>query len=137
MSRMKLLPRLLLDQIRDAPSRPQRGAIAQSLRTLFQTCAQLLQLLGLQAGSATGSCRLGKCFAALFLPGPMPAADRLTMNAQSPGNFSLVNTAIEKPGRFESPPFELIKITFYAFGIAHARRLAQETRRVTILCEAQ
>jgi hypothetical protein len=55
---MKLLPRLSLDQVGHTPGRPQAGAIAQHLGTLFQSAAQLIQLGGLQPRSTTGPTRL-------------------------------------------------------------------------------
>src|ERR1043166_8663832 len=48
MSGMKLLPRLSLDQIGHAPSRPERSAVAQRFGTFFQTLAQFFQLSRLQ-----------------------------------------------------------------------------------------
>jgi hypothetical protein len=67
----------------------------------------------------------------------MPTANRLTVNAQSPGHFPLMAASVEKFGGFEPSPFELFKITFNAFRITHAQILAPRTDYVTILCELQ
>src|ERR1051325_7042833 len=122
MSGMKLLSRLSLDQIGHAPSGPERSPVAQRFGTFFQTLAQLVQLSRLQTGLATGACGLGERLGALLLPGLMPAADRLAMNAQSSGHFSLMNAPVKQLGGFESSPFQLIKIALDAFWIAHAEK---------------
>jgi len=35
-----------------------------------------------------------------------------------------MDASSKKPGGFESPPFQFIKIAFDAFGVTHARRPA-------------
>ena len=137
MSRMILLPSLSLDQIGHTPGRPQRSAIAQCFRPRLQTLAQFLQLDRLQAGFTTHSRSLAKRLGSLLFPGLMPAADRLTVNAQSSGDLALVETSVKEPGGFESPPFQFIEIASNAFWISHARRLTRGTSRVTILCDTQ
>lgn len=134
---MKLLPRLSLDQIGHAPGRPQRSAIAQGLWTFLQTLAQCVQLRWLQTRFATGAGSLAQRFGPLFPPGLMPAADRLPVNAQSPGHFPLVKPSVKKPGGFEPSPFQFIKIAFDAFRITHAQRLARQMPHVTIFRETQ
>ncbi len=67
----------------------------------------------------------------------MPAADRLAVNTQLPGNFPLMKAPVKKPGGFKPPPFQLFKITFDAFWIAHAQKLPPRTEYVTILCDSQ
>ena len=137
MSGMKLLPGLSLDQIGHAPSGPQGCAVAQRLRTRFQALSQFLQLGRLQAGFAAGPDRLAQRLGPLLSPGLVPTADRLPVNAQSPGYLPLTEASVKKPGGFEPPSFQFIKITFNAFGIAHARRLTPKTKYVTIFCEFQ
>ena len=137
MSGMKLLPSLSLDQIGHAPRRPERGAVTESFWAFLQALAQLLQLNCLQAGLAARPRRLHQGFGSLFLPSLMPAADRLAVDAQSPGDFPLTEALVKKPGGFEPSPFQLFKITFNAFWITHAQTLARRTERVTILCERQ
>src|ERR1051326_9441735 len=100
MSGMKLLSRLSLDQIGHAPSGPERSPVAQRFGTFFQTLAQLVHLSRLQTGLATGACGLGERLGALLFPGLMPAADRLAMNAQSSGHFSLMNAPVKQLGGF-------------------------------------
>ena len=73
----------------------------------------------------------------LLFPSLMPAADRLTMNAQSSGDLSLMDAPIKKPDSFEPPPFQFIKIAFNAFWISHVGILTQEAKYVTILCGYQ
>jgi hypothetical protein len=118
---MILLPSLSLNQIGHTPGRPQRSAIAQRFGPFLQTFAQFLQLDRLQAGFAARSCGLAQRLGPLLVPGLMPPADRLAMNAQSAGDFALMDASIKKPGRFESPPFQFIEIAFNAFWITHAR----------------
>src|SRR5512134_1241865 len=115
---MKLLPSLPCDQIGHAPGRPQRSAVAQRLGTFFQACPQCFQLDRLQAGFATRSCRLAQRLGALPPPGLMPAADRLAVNPQSPGHFSLMETSVKQPGGLEPSLFQFIKITLDAFWIS-------------------
>jgi hypothetical protein len=99
MSGMILLPRLPLDQISHAPSGPKRGAVTESFGTGFQSLAQLLQLNWLQAGLAACARRLNECFGSLFLPGSMPTADRLAVNAQSPSDFPFEGSLGQKASR--------------------------------------
>ena len=134
---MKLLPRLPLNQVGHPPSGPQGSAIAQRLGTFLQTFAQFLQLVRLQSGSSARSCGFAERLGALFLPRLMPAADRLAVNAQSPGHFSLMDTSVKKSGGFEPSLFQFIKIALDAFWITHARILTRGIGRVTIICERQ
>src|SRR5438105_13045463 len=136
-SRMKLLPGLPLDQIGHAPGRPERSAIAQRLGTFLQAFTEFFQLDRLQAGFATRSCGFAQRFGALLFPCMMPAANRLAVNAQSPGYFSLMDASIKKPSGFEPSLFQFIKIALDAFWIAHARKLPRGVGVVTILCERQ
>ena len=137
MSGMKLLPSLSLNQIGHAPRRPNRGAITENFGPFLQAAAQLLQLNRLQAGLAACPRGLYQCFGSLFLPSLMPTADRLAVDAQSPGDFPLTEASIKKSGGFKPSPFQLFKITFNAFWITHVGILARRTERVTILCERQ
>jgi len=134
---MKLLPRLSLDQIGYPPGGPERSAIPQCLGTFLQAFTHFLQLVGLQPGFAAGAGGFAQRFASLLLPRLMPATDGLPMNAQPSGNLALMDTLIKEPGGFESPPFQLIKIPFDAFRIAHARSLIRVSRLVTILYARQ
>jgi hypothetical protein len=67
----------------------------------------------------------------------MPAADRLAVNAQSPGHLPLTEASVEEPGGLESPTFQFIEIAFHAFWVAHAQRITRKLGDVTILCEIQ
>ena len=134
---MKLLPSLSLDQISHAQRGPKCRAVTQSFGAFLQSLAQLLQLNCLQAGPATSPRRLHQCLGSLFLPGLMPTADRLAVNAQSPSHFPLMEASVKKPGGFKPSPFELCKVTFDAFWITHAQKLPQTIERVTILYERQ
>jgi hypothetical protein len=134
---MKPLSSLSLDQIAHAPRRPKGGAVTESFGAFLQSPAQLLQLNWLQAGLAARPRGFNKCFGSLFLPRLMPTADRLAVDAQSPGDFPLMEASVEKPGGFKPSPFQLLKITFNAFWITHAQILAHRTEHVTILCERQ
>ena len=134
---MILQSRLPFDQISHPPSGPQAGAVAQSFRPCLEATAQLLQLGGLQAGFASGPTRFLEGFGSLAFPDSMPAADRLAVNTQSPGHFSLMETSLKKPGGFEPSLFQLIEIALDAFWITHARRLPEGIACVTILCERQ
>jgi hypothetical protein len=134
---MKLMPGLSLDQIGHAPTRPQRSAIAQRLGTVSQAFTQFIQLAWLQAGFTARSRGPAQRLGSLLFPGLMPAAHRLSVHSQSSGDLALMETSIKKPGGFESPPFQFIKIAFDAFWVTHARRLTRRTRDVTILCETQ
>ena len=137
MAGMKLLPRLSLNQIGHAPGRPQAGAIAQHLRTLFQSAAQLLQLGGLQPRFATGPASLEERLGSLFSPRLMPPADRLAVNPKFPGHLPLTEATVKKFCGLESPPFQAVEIAFYAFRIAHVQRLARKPKPVTILYDSQ
>lgn len=134
---MKFLPSLTLNEIRHAPRGPEGGPVTQSFGACFQALAQLRQLNWLQAGFATRPPRLHQCFGSLFLPGLMPTAGRLAVNPQSPSDFPLMEALVKKTGGFKPSPFELFKITFNAFWIAHAGILARRAAIVTILCEHQ
>jgi hypothetical protein len=134
---MKLLTRLSLNQVCYPPGRPQRGTITQYLRAFFETVAQLRQLLGQQPRLAAGPTGFEQGLGSLFSPGLMPPTDRLPVNPQFPGNLALTQTTVEEFGRLESPTFQVVEITFYAFWIAHAQRLAREKGLVTILYERQ
>jgi len=134
---MKLLPSLSLDQIGNAQRGPKCCAVTQSFGAFLQSLAQLLQLNRLQAGFAARARRLNQCLGSLFLPGLMPTADRLAVNAQSPSDFPLMEASVKKPGGFKPSPLELFKITFDTFWVTHAQILSRRTERVTILCERQ
>ena len=71
--------------------------------------------------------RLNQCFGSLFLPGLVPTADRLAVNAQSPGDLPLMEASVKKSGGSKPSPLQLFKITFDAFWITHASILAQRT----------
>ena len=90
-----------------------------------------------QPGLTTGSRRFAKRLGSSLFPGLVPAADRLPVNSQTPGDLALMNTSVKKPGGPEASPFQFIKIPFNAFWITHAPSLAQKIRAVTILCEIQ
>jgi hypothetical protein len=120
---MKLLPRLSLDQIGHPPSGPERSTIAQRYGPGFQAFAELFQLHRLQARFTAHLCSLAERLGSLPLPSLVPAADRLAVNAQSPGDLSLMDAPIKKPGGFEPSPFQFIKIAFDAFWISHAQKL--------------
>ena len=137
MAGMKLLPRLSLNQIGHAPGRPQAGAIAQHLRTLFQSAAQLLQLRGLQPRFTTGPASLKERLSALLAPRLVPPTYRLAVNPKFPGHLPLTEATVKKFGGLESPPFQAVEIAFYAFRIAHAQRLTRVCAYVTILYECQ
>lgn len=120
---MKLLSGLTLDQIGHAPGRPQPGPVAQHLGAFFQPASQLLQLGRQQPRLATGPAGLTQRTGAGIAPGLVPSTDRLPMNPQLPGDLALTQTPLEKSGSLESPPFQIIKVAFNAFRIAHAHRL--------------
>lgn len=134
---MKLLPRLSLDQVGHTPGRPQAGAIAQHLGTLFQSAAQLIQLGGLQPRSTTGPTRLKERLGSLFSPRSMPSTDRLAVDPKLPGHLALTEASVKESSGLESPSFQAVEITFYAFRVAHAPKLTQKPGRVTILCDTQ
>ena len=134
---MKPLSGLPLNQIGHAPGRPQPGAVAQYLWAFFQAATQLVQLGGQQPRLATGSACLTQRAGAFFAPGLVPATDRLAMNSQPSGDLALTQAPVEKFGGLESPPFQIVKIAFNAFWVAHAQRLSQLLGCVTILCEIQ
>ena len=134
---MKLLPGLPFNPIGHAPGRPQRGAISQRLRTLFQTFAQLFHLAGLQTRLASGARRFAKRPGALLFPGLMLPADRLAMHtphrATSPGG-----RPVKESGSFEPPPFQFIKIVLDVFGMTHVGKLPNGISVATlILCDRQ
>ena len=134
---MKLLSCLSLDQVGHAPGRPQAGAITQHLGPLFQASAQGLQLDREQPRFAARPAGLAEGFSALPSPGLMPAADRLAVHLQSPGDLPLAVASVEEASGFKPSPFQFVEIALNAFGIAHAQRLARNLGCVTILCEHQ
>ena len=134
---MKLLSSLPLDQIGHAPRRPKGGAVTENFGAFLQSLAQVRQLNRLQAGFAARPRRLNQRFGSLSLPSLMPTADRLAVDAQSPGDFPLTEASVKKPGGLKPSPFQVFKITFDAFWITHSQTLARRTDNVTILCERQ
>ncbi len=120
---MKLLSCLSFDQIGHTPGRPQAGAITQDLGTFFQALTQLVQLRRQQARFAAGSPSLKKRLGSLFFPGLVPTTDRLPVNPQFPGHFPLTEAAVKQLGSSESPPFQIVEVSFNAFWVAHAQRL--------------
>jgi len=118
---MILLPRLSLDQVGHAPSRPQTGAIAQHFGPLFQSAAQLLQLRGLQPRFTASSSRLKERLGSLFPPGLVPPTDGLAVNAKLSGYLPLIQATVKESGGLESPPFQAVEIACYAFWVAHAK----------------
>ena len=137
MTGMKLLARLPLNQVSHPPGSPQAAAVTQRLRTFLEAAAEFFQLPGLQPGlAARPVCSLERP-GAMFLPGLMPPADRLPVNAQLAGNLGLAEALVKESGGFEPPLFQLIKIAFDAFRITHAQRIAWESTVVTILCDYQ
>jgi hypothetical protein len=118
---MKLLTCLPLNEIGHPPGSPQAGTVTQGLRPLLETTAQLLQLVGLQPGFTTRAAGFLESLSALSFPGLMPPADRLSMNLELAGHLSLAKALVKEFSGFKSPLFELLKIAFNAFGIAHAQ----------------
>jgi hypothetical protein len=125
---MKLLSRLLLNQIGHPPSRPQGRAVAQRLRSLFQFLAQLLQLHRLEPRPATHPGSFSQRFCPLSLPGLMPTTDRLAVDGQFPGNLPLAKSLVKESGRLESSPLQFIEIALNAFGISHAQKTTESNR---------
>ena len=134
---MKPLSRLTFNQIGDPPSGPKSRTIAQNLRTLLQALPQERKLSRLQSWFAARTSGLPEGFSALSFPSLMPAADRLTVDAELSGDFALTAPSVKKSGSFQPPAFELLKIACDTFRVAHARNLPQEAMPVTILCERQ
>lgn len=116
---VKLLSRLLLDQIGHPPSSPQGRAVAQRLRSFFQSLAQLLQLHWLETRPATRLGSFNQRLGPLPLPGLMPTTNRLAVNGQFPGNLALAQSPIKESGRLEPSPLQFIEIALNAFGISH------------------
>ena len=137
MPRMKLLAGLSLDQVSHTPGCPQPRAITQHLWAFFESAAQLFELRRQQPGFATCSSGFEQRFGALLPPGLVPPTHRLTVNSQFPRHFALAKATVKESGGLEPTPFQSSKIAFYAFGIAHAQKLACVSAYVTILCERQ
>ena len=128
MSGMKLLPCLSLNQIGHPPCGPERSAITQRLGALFQPLAQLVELLGSQTGFAAGSSSFLERLGSLFFPGLVPAIDRLLMHAQLPRNLSLSDALLKQFGRLKPPYFQLVEITFNAFGVSHTQNSSSNAK---------
>ena len=137
MTRMKLLPRLTLNQIGHPPCGPQSIAITQGFRTLLEAAAQLFQLSRLKAWlTASAACLLERPYSVGF-PSLMPSADRLPMHIELAGHLGLAQALVEEFGGFKSPPFKFVKIALNAFGVTHAQRVARESTIVTIFYDIQ
>ena len=54
-----------------------------------------------------------------------------------PGHFRLQNSLLQQPGGEEAPLFQLLEVSLYTFWVSHARNIAQGSRNVTILFNAQ
>jgi len=118
---------LTLDQVNHPVCGPQSGAIAQCFRACLQAAADLLQLGSLQARFAARSTGAFEGLGSVFVPGLVPAIDRLAMNAQLSPHLGLANALIEESGGFHTPLFqlrELFRVAPHAFWVAHAQRLA-------------
>lgn len=123
MPRMKFVSSLLLNQIGHALGGPQTGAIPQRFGAFFQSTGKPIQVHGPQARLAASSARLPERLGSLLAPGLVPAADRLTVNAQSSRYLALTQATVKEFSRPESPSLQLFKIPFHAFRIAHVQRL--------------
>src|SRR5215471_21037835 len=129
MTRMESLPRLALNEIGHPPGGPKSGTITQGLRTLLETAAQLFQLRRLKAWLTACASRLLERPCSVGFPTLMPSADRLPVHVELAGHLGLAQALVEEFGGFESPPFQLVKITFNAFGITHAPKSSMRTYR--------
>jgi len=137
MTRMKLIPRLPLNEIGHSPGGPQSGAIAQGFRTLLETAADSFQLSRLQARLSASAARFLKRPLAVGFPSLVPSTDRLPMHVELAGHLGLAQALVKETGGLKSPLLQLVKIAFNAFWVAHAQRLARESISVTIFYDIQ
>ena len=104
---------------------PELGAKSVGLRTLLKGAFQLAEVLVGQAGLPSGSPGLFERAGAMLLPSFMPAADRLPVDTELPGDRRLAQALVKELGGLDPPPFKLRKlfrIAPYAFRITHAQR---------------
>jgi hypothetical protein len=92
----------VLDQMGDAPRRPQPGLIAQSLRPALESLLDAPQILGTQTRAAPGASRLPQRPPAAPLQLLDPPAHRLPMYSDSPGHFRLMNALAKQIGRLQT-----------------------------------
>ena len=133
MTWMVLDPALLLDQLGDPAGGPQPGGVAQCLGATLQPAFHPPQIRRAQTGLTACPSRLLQTGSAAFGQLFGPAAHRLAVNPDSPGDFGLAQPPAKKLGRLQSPSFQCFKITSHAAWVSHAPSIPQNRPNVTIL----
>ena len=133
MTRMVADPALLLDQPCHPAGRPQPGGVAQRLGAALQSSFHPPQIRRAQTGLPSCPSRLLQTGLASFGQLLGPAAHRLAVNPDSPGDFGLAQPPAKKLGRLQAPSFQCFKITSHAAWVSHAPSIPQNRPNVTIL----
>lgn len=137
MTRMVLHPALLLDQLGHPTGGPQPGGVAQGFRTALQPTFDPPQIRRAEAGFPACPSRLLQAGLASFGQLLGPAAHRLAVNPNSPGDFSLAQSLAQELRRLQSPSFQCLKVTSHAAWVSHAPTIPQNRPNVTILYDYQ
>jgi len=137
MTRVVLDAALLLDQLGDPASGPQPGGVAQRLGAALQSSFHPPQIRRAEAGFPSCPSRLPQTGLASFGQLLGPAAHRLAVNADLPGDFGLAQSLAQELSRLQSPSFQGFKITSHAAWVSHAPSLPQNRPNVTILYGSQ
>ena len=114
---------LPLEEVDQALGAFQGCAVSQDLRSLAQSLAQALELLGAQSGLALGAGRLLEPGFSLAVPAPMPAAGGFPGDPSLGGEFGLVAPLVEEAGSLNAALFQLLKIRFGGFRVIPCSKL--------------
>ena len=137
MTRMVLDPALLLDQLGDPAGGPQLAGVAQCLRATLQPAFHPPQIRRAQTGLTTCPSRLIQTGSAAFGQLLRPAAHRLAVNPNSPGDFGLAQAPPQELPRLQPPSFQRFEVTSQSRCVSHAASIPQNRKNVTILCDYQ
>ena len=121
-------PAFPLDQIRDAPRRPQARAISERFGAAFESRFDAPQIRrgelrwppgprGTLERLATAGCQLRR-----------PAVHRLAVHAESARDLGLAQAFFEQARGVQAPPLQLHAIEPNAGGMSHARQYTRITR---------
>jgi hypothetical protein len=137
MTRMVSDPALLLDQLRYPAGRPQPAGVAQRLGAALQSSFHPPQIRRAQTGFASCPSRLLQTGLASFGQLLGPAAHRLAVNADLPGDRGLAQPLAQEPRRLQSPSFQCFKVASHSTWVSHAPTIPQNRPNVTILYDCQ
>ena len=126
-----------LDQLGDAPGRPQTVVEAQGFGAALEPSLDALQTLGVQPRRATCTLRLTQCTSTTFFELPSPTAYRLSVDTDLASHLGLCQPLSQQLDRLHSSPLERVEVPFHASWVSHTATIRQSLPNVTIFSKTQ